>query len=332
MILIYTNKQDEHPTNVIKYLTQWGVPVFRFNTECLLTDYKFEWTCIDGKTDCTIKNIRNGIELKGSEITAIWERRAMIPETLPYEHQEKEINRHNLEEAHGFLSFLRYYMKDIYSIGGIVNDRYSDSKMLQYRVAHTLGMRVPDTCFSNNATDIRNFAKTHKQLSLKPISENSVYVDDEFEYAFYTKRVKDSDILSQPDIALEQTVSYIQEYIDKAYELRITVIGEDIVACKIDSQSQGDETGKVDWRQGYEHNLKQEIVEIPTKIGTFCKNYMKTLGLNFSCFDFIVTPSQDYVFVECNPNGQWLWIELETGFDISKIIAKNLAKYEQIGL
>lgn len=329
MILIYTNKQDQHPTNVIRYLTEWGVPVLRFNTECLLTDYKFEWTCINGKTDCLIKNIKNGIELRGSEISAIWERRPMIPETLPYIHQDEGINKHNLEEAHSFLSFLRYYMKDVYSIGGIVSDRYSDSKMLQYRVAHSLGMRLPDTCFSNNADDIRNFARTHEQLSLKPISGNSVYVDEEYEYTFYTTKVKNTDILSQPDIALEQTVCYIQEYIDKAYELRITAIGEDLVGCKIDSQCQDDNTGKIDWRQGYEHHLKHEIVELPAKIVAFCKNYLKTMGLNMGCFDFIVTPSGDYVFLECNPNGQWLWIELETGFDISQIVAKNLAKHEQ---
>lgn len=331
MILIYTNKDDEHPTNVIKYLTQWGVPVLRFNTECLLTDYKFEWTYTNGRTDCRITNIHNGIECLGSQITAIWERRAMIPKTLPFVHQQQEINTHNIEEAHGFLSFLRYYMKDVYSIGGIVNDRYSDSKMLQTLIASKLGMKVPETCFSNDANSIRKFASTHSVLSLKPISENSVYVNDEYEYAFYTRKVNASDILSQPDVALEQTVSYLQEYIDKAYELRITVIGNDIIPCKIDSQLQSDETGKVDWRQGYNFNLKHEIIEIPTSVSNFCKNYLKTLHLNFGCFDFIVTPTGEYVFVECNPNGQWLWIELETGYDISKVIAYNLCKYENIG-
>jgi len=30
------------------------------------------------------------------------------------------------------------------------------------------------------------------------------------------------------------------------------------------------------------------------------------------------------VFLECNPNGQWLWIELETGMRISEAIADAL--------
>jgi hypothetical protein len=32
------------------------------------------------------------------------------------------------------------------------------------------------------------------------------------------------------------------------------------------------------------------------------------------------------VFLECNPNGQWLWIEDATGLEISKAIAAALIK------
>lgn len=332
MILIYTNKEDSHPTNVIKYLNEWGVPVFRFNTEYLLTDYQIEWKAVNGKTDFEMRNIRNGLVLKGSELTAIWERRPLPPNQLPLVHAESEINRHNLEEAHGFLSYLRYYMKDVYSIGGIVSDRYSSSKMLECMVAQQLGMKTPDTCFSNDASSIRRFALEHPDLSLKPISENSVYVDDEYEYPFYTQRVKGTDVAAQPDEALTQTISYLQEYIEKDYELRVTVINQDVIACKIDSQSQTEETGKVDWRQGYDKDMKWEIVDIPSPIKDFCYRYLNRLGLNLGCFDFIVTPNGDYVFLECNPNGQWLWVELYTGYDISKIMARNLAKFENVNI
>ena len=90
-----------------------------------------------------------------------------------------------------------------------------------------------------------------------------------------------------------------------------------------------DDKGKIDWRQGYDYGLKQEIVEIPESIKQFCIAFLKEIHLNFGCFDFIVTPNNDYIFLECNPNGQWLWIELATGYDISKIIAKNLTLYEE---
>ena len=92
---------------------------------------------------------------------------------------------------------------------------------------------------------------------------------------------------------------------------------------------QSETTGKIDWRQGYEHDLKHEIVEIQEHVADFCRQFLKRMKLNFGCFDFIVTPDDKYVFLECNPNGQWLWIEIVTEFDISRVIAENLAKKER---
>ena len=329
MILIFTNKADAHPTNVIKHLISWGVPVFRLNTECLLSDYEFSWWCNDDDCDFYIKNTKTELMLYGHEITAIWDRRPLEPEKLLINYDE-QTNKFLLEEARGFIQFLRFYLRNIYSIGSIVEDRPAASKMLQLAVARELGIRTPDTIFSNNKESFLPVLKKYEDISLKPIGADSFFTDDEMEYVFYSRKVKAGDIIAQPNEAFRQTVCFLQNYVEKKYELRITVCNEDVIACKIDSQSLDDDKGKVDWRQGYDYGLKQEIVEIPNEIKTFCTSFLKEMHLNFGCFDFIVTPNDEYVFLECNPNGQWLWIELETGYDISKIIALNLAKYEYI--
>ena len=59
-----------------------------------------------------------------------------------------------------------------------------------------------------------------------------------------------------------------------------------------------------------------------------CTRFLQLMHLNFGAFDFIVTPSGEYVFLECNPNGQWLWVELETGMKISEAIADFLQNPE----
>ena len=38
MVLLLTNKKDVHPTSVLTCLREQGYPVFRLNTECLLTE------------------------------------------------------------------------------------------------------------------------------------------------------------------------------------------------------------------------------------------------------------------------------------------------------
>jgi glutathione synthase/RimK-type ligase-like ATP-grasp enzyme len=101
-----------------------------------------------------------------------------------------------------------------------------------------------------------------------------------------------------------------------------------VFACKIDSQILDEDKGKVDWRQGYDHGLKHEPFELPEKIRDFCRAYLSKMNLHFGCFDMIVTPENEYVFLECNPNGQWLWIELATGMKISEAIAETLSRKE----
>lgn len=328
MILLFTNKADAHPTNVIKHLISWGVPIFRLNTECLISDYEFSWWCNDSGCDFYIKNIKTGLELYGNQITAIWDRRPDKPHRLRIRHKDRKINNFLREEALGFLSFLRYYLRDIYSIGNVVEDRPASSKMLQLAVARNLGIDIPDTVFANTKEGVLPMLSRHDHISLKPIAANGFFVDEKSAYEFYSQKAQSSDIAAQPKEAFQQTASFLQNYIDKKYELRITVCNSDVVACKIDSQSLDEDKGKIDWRQGYDYGLKLEIVDIPERIKELCIRFLQAMHLNFGCFDFIVTPNDEYIFLECNPNGQWMWVELATGYDISKIVAKNLARYE----
>lgn len=69
MILIITNKEDVHTTTVINILNKRNIPVFRLNTECLLTDYEITWWNTASPSRLIIKNKQNGMEtgLKISE-------------------------------------------------------------------------------------------------------------------------------------------------------------------------------------------------------------------------------------------------------------------------
>lgn len=327
MILIFTNKEDVHPTPVIEILNKRGTPVFRLNTECLLTDYEVCWRNDSNSCDFSIKNVSSGLTIKGSDITAIWDRRPENPKEL-FVKSTDEINKLNLNEAAGFLSFIRYYLKDIYSIGSIVNDRYSASKMLQIRIAQQVGFNVPSSCFSNRKKDVIDFSHLFSDLTLKPIDGDSHVYDDKQEYVFYSNKIASKALTDIPEDAFSQTVGFLQNYIEKDYEVRVTVVGEKVFACKIDSQSMKEDQGKIDWRQGYDYNIKHEIITLPDDIAMKCVDFLKRMGLNFGAFDFIVTPDNQYVFLECNPNGQWLWIESLTGQRISEAIADALEKCE----
>ncbi|MEV4245300.1 hypothetical protein AB0J63_18065 [Streptosporangium canum] len=47
-------------------------------------------------------------------------------------------------------------------------------------------------------------------------------------------------------------------------------------------------------------------------------------GLTYGAIDLILTPDGRYVFLEINPNGQFLWIEDATGLPIGAAIGDLL--------
>lgn len=330
MILIVTNKEDIHPTPVIEHLGGMNASFFRLNTESLLSDYDFEWTCISPYgIDFHIRNIHTGLEAYGHDINSVWERRPLVPSELRC-NNIAEINSHNLKEAHGFLSFLLYYLEDKFCLGHHLYDRSASSKMLQLKIAEELGMKIPDTCSANNKSAIETFCAKYDSVCLKSIDNDNIWFNDTgTEHILYTQKISTEELLKLDEQSFSQTVSYLQNYIEKAFELRITVVESHVFACRIDSQSMGIREGKVDWRQGLDFGMSQSKYDLPEYITDFCISFLHKLHLNFGCFDFIITPQGEYVFLECNSNGQWLWIEHETGLEISKCIAETLFLHDQ---
>lgn len=330
MVLIFTNKEDSHPNFVIERLAAADVPVFRLNTEALLTDYEFSWWADASGCDFVIRCKANSLSVRGSEVTAVWDRRPERPSELLVQNTAL-INKHNLDEAFGFLYFIRYYLKDVPSIGSIANDRPASSKMLQLRYALEVGFKVPETCFSNTKGQIVAHLTDNGNYVLKPIESDNLWDEAaDSQWVFFAARTSAQNLREAPDEAYSQTVTFLQEYVDKAFELRVTVVGDRAFACRIDSQAQQDDTGKIDWRQGYGHGIRWSVFDLPEDIARKCLAYLRRMGLSFGCFDFIVTPSGEYVFLECNPNGQWLWVELETGLPISRAIAESLSEIKNL--
>lgn len=65
---------------------------------------------------------------------------------------------------------------------------------------------------------------------------------------------------------------------------------------------------------------------LPKNVQAMLLSFMNSAKLSFAAIDLIVTPDNDYVFLEANPDGQYLWIEGITGAPISKAIARTLSE------
>ena len=71
-------------------------------------------------------------------------------------------------------------------------------------------------------------------------------------------------------------------------------------------------------------------VELPCEVADRCRLLVRELDLLYGAIDLVRTPDGRYVFLEINPNGQYLWIEHDTGLPISAAVATLLANAGRI--
>jgi hypothetical protein len=127
------------------------------------------------------------------------------------------------------------------------------------------------------------------------------------------------------DESVAITAHLFQQRVPKAYELRVTVVDGNVFTARIDALT---EKARIDWRADY-HNLRYSAAELPEPVVAMVRRFMRLRRLRFAAMDFVVTPGGEHVFLEANPNGQWAWIEDETGLPIAAAVADALERWQE---
>lgn len=193
----------------------------------------------------------------------------------------------------------------------------AENKLLQLRLARECGFDVPETVVTNDAGKIRRFFEGCRgRMVVKPLRSGYVEIRGE-PRAVFTSQVRQED-LNHLDDAMPSPAIY-QVLVEKACDVRVTYIAGETFAAEIDSQS--DPEASVDWRRTANPDLPHRPTELPRELGERVSQLMQRLGLKFGALDFIRTRDGRFVFLEVNPNGQWLWLEDRLEFPISRRIA-----------
>ncbi|KTD33578.1 hypothetical protein Lnau_2329 [Legionella nautarum] len=252
------------------------------------------------------KSSDNYNEYEDNEYDVVWWRRARkpyLPEGLTHPDDYKFTVRENV-------LFHESLTSNIAPSAWWINKKEAANranfKLLQLRLASNCGLSIPKTLCSNDPTEIKSFLKKHKidKVIYKPLCSNFWFEEEKIKIT-YTNHVKSSEL---PNNDLLQLVPGIyQPEIKKKYELRVTCFGNYFVTAKLDSQAQDE--SKLDWRAKQGTGLNVSPYKLPSVIEDRLRSFMDKLGLVFGSFDFIVTPDNDYIFLEVNEQGQFLWIE-----------------------
>lgn len=303
MILIVTNKRDYTADFLIYELNRRNIKYIRFNTEDLPTLNKLS-------ISLDKKGVQGYLEVQGKktdllEIKSIWYRRPVT--SIPHSNITDEISRQFIQiECQEVLSGL-WNLLECFWVSDPNKLRIAESKLYQLSVANKVGLVHPETLVTNNELEANNYYNKHqKSLIYKPFAYSRFDRKDKL-HLIFTNIIKQQH---QKEFSkLQYCPSLFQPYIPKQVELRVNVVGNCVFAVELHSQEL--EAAQYDWRRVDPRKIKHIPHQLPPEVEHACIRLVQELGLAFGAIDLILTPQNNYIFLEINPNGQWAWIQQE---------------------
>jgi glutathione synthase/RimK-type ligase-like ATP-grasp enzyme len=199
-------------------------------------------------------------------------------------------------------------------------NRLARHKPLQLVLASEEGPTVPETRITADPVEIRDlFSRWDGRMIAKLVAGPPAADSPEDMYVVFTSVVTQADLGS--DAALSACPTTYQRLVEKAFDLRVTLVGERAFGCRIHSQERAD--ARIDWR-ARRGDLRVEACEVEPQLADRCRSLARRLGVEFAGMDFVVTPEGEAVFLEVNAAGQWAWFQENAGLPIAEAIAARL--------
>jgi hypothetical protein len=313
-----TNPTDGHAERVAEKLQERGADVIRFNPAQFPSEAAIavEYTAV-GQLRPSLRTGDRSIDL--NDVRAVWYRRPDYP--VPHSAiADTRTRTFVAEESQTFMSDLWNLLDCLWVPAPPVTEKRAQFKATQLRVAGTLGFELPPTLITNDPDEFLGFYLRHNGRIVSKLAGFAWHGRFDTEFVRYT------EVVSKRDASYARSIRYcpiiFQAYVPKRLELRITVVGRRIFAAEIHSQASNHT--RHDWRRYDSYKTVHMPHALPDELADRCVRLVERLGLCYGAIDMVLTPDGRYVFLEINPNGQYLWIEGATGLPISDAICDLL--------
>lgn len=261
------------------------------------------WSCLLATSDGTVVRL--------TDCRVIWCRRPRAYTIDPRIQQPRHklfALRESSEALMGTLSSL-----DVLWVNDPFSEWAAEQKIYQLRTARAVGLTIPRTLVTNEPQRARAF-----------IDELGVHRSVYKCFSATPEDWRETRIMRSDELELLDNVRYapviFQEYVQAGVDLRVTIIGDKTFAAAIHSQGLGYD---VDYRMTL-GRAQVEPTELPSSVNRRLHALMDRMNLVYGAIDLRRTPDGVYVFLEINPNGEFLFIEEFTGQPIAAGVAQFL--------
>lgn len=320
IILLITHSGDYFTIDrVAQAILKLGAQPFRLDTDKFPLEVQLKAHFSKFGNTHTLKYGDNSIT--SQQVKAVWMRRIWYPQLGKLAPQfEAACARESLATLQGFWDSLLHarWVDDLQRINA------AENKLYQLRIAQEVGLTIPETIVTNAPTQAQKFFhKLKGKMVAKLLTPLSYSMESSNEF-LYTSAVKEQDLNDAE--SLRYCPMVFQEQIPKQRELRVVYVNGKLFVGALDASKY--EKITVDWRRAYldtcPNICEWEPYELPALIALRLNSFMARMGLTFGAFDFIQTPSGEYVFLEINPVGEWGMLERDLNYPISDAIAEAL--------
>lgn len=316
MILVISSPRDEHAKAVLRDLAGLGGAATLLDLSLFPQQMQLAMRFDGVHSRSFYLRLADQTELPLADCRVIWWRRPQ-PFTLHPEIQEDSHCAFAYSECFEAFSGL-WQALDAFWVNHPNHDEVAARKAHQLGIAQEVGLTIPTTLITNDPDRARDFiaAQGYEKTVYKAFSATE-------------QEWRETRLLRQDELALIDSVCYapviFQEYIAAEFDLRVTVVGEEIFAAAIHSQ---ETSYKVDYRMTMA-DARFEVFRLPPEVEQRLHALMAKLGLVYGAIDMRMAPDGRYVFLEINPSGQWLFIEERTDQPITASFAHLLAAHDR---
>ncbi|NIZ07215.1 MvdC/MvdD family ATP grasp protein [Pseudoalteromonas sp. HF66] len=306
-VLIISQEDDYHSIAVAKKLELLNVPYTILNNREFPEKLELSLSLVNGSESLSIIS-EDGV-INVSDCLGVWWRRPE-PYKLHSSYKHPSVRRFVAAElSQSFRGSLSTFSSNF--INPIDNSRRVSSKIYQLKLAQKYGLKIPNTIVTTSPREASDFIKS---CSFDAIYKTFTGAD----FGFYETRKFSQEDLEELD-KIKNCPMIIQEHIEGSFDIRVTIVDEQLFAAKIMyKEGRHPVDGRIDRVPIHKHELPDELNHLLLRM-------IHAEGLRYATVDMRYSQETGYVFFEINPEGQFLWIEIETGLEISMAIAKSLS-------
>ena len=161
----------------------------------------------------------------------------------------------------------------------------SSDRAKQLTMAKAVGFNIPNTLITNDPDALLDFYDVNgKNIIVKSVHNHSIEVKGKM-YSMYTRTITEQEISKIGDLIY---VPYIfQEKLSRKFELRITVVGDQVFSAKLGEDFILDGCDD-DYHRYLSSDFPIQYIKMSDSFNERCIKLIKSLDLKYGAIDFMV--------------------------------------------